>query len=147
LNLPEFVLWKQLQRRQLAGLHFRRQHPIGPYVLDFFCASARLAVEVDGMVHADAAQRVKDRVRDRWLGDRRIRVLRISAAEILDADSVAGALRRVAQACTLAKSSPALAGEGDPEGVEGADRSARTLPRPLHRYAVPLPRRSATGED
>jgi very-short-patch-repair endonuclease len=145
LNLPEFVLWKQLQRRQVEGLHFRRQHAIGRYVLDFFCASARLAVEVDGVVHRDASQEAKDRVRDRWLGDRGIRVLRISAADVLNPTTLGSVIESVALAA--AKSSPAFAGEGDPEGVEGAGERARPTIRPLHRYAVPLPRRSATGED
>ncbi len=51
LTRPEAMLWINLSRRRLDGLHFRRQHPLGPYILDFYCAEARLAVEVDGESH------------------------------------------------------------------------------------------------
>ena len=48
MSLSEIVLWQALRKGRLAGLRFRRQHPIGPYILDFYCASARLAIEGDG---------------------------------------------------------------------------------------------------
>jgi len=70
----EDMLWERLRRRQL-GLRFRRQHPIGDYVLDFYCGEALLTVEVDGPAHAD--QQGYDRERDRWLASRGIRVLRL----------------------------------------------------------------------
>ncbi|HXC26532.1 MAG TPA: DUF559 domain-containing protein [Stellaceae bacterium] len=50
MSLPEVVLWQALRHGRLAGLRFRRQHPVGPYILDFFCASVRLAIEVDGLL-------------------------------------------------------------------------------------------------
>jgi very-short-patch-repair endonuclease len=56
MSLPEVVLWQALRRGQVAGLRFRRQHPIGPYILDFYCLSARLAIEVDGFAHDNAVQ-------------------------------------------------------------------------------------------
>ena len=49
----EIRLWSRLRGKQLAGFRFRRQHPLGPYVVDFFCAEAKLIVEVDGGQHAD----------------------------------------------------------------------------------------------
>jgi len=49
----EVRLWSKLRRRQLAGVRFRRQQPIGPYIVDFFCPEAQLIVEVDGGQHAD----------------------------------------------------------------------------------------------
>ena len=49
----EIRLWSWLRRKQLEGFRFRRQHPLGPYVVDFFCAAAKLIVEVDGGQHAD----------------------------------------------------------------------------------------------
>ena len=58
-NDAERTLWYRLRAGRLAGHKFRRQHPIPPYVLDFYCASARLAVEVDGSQHGDAADRVR----------------------------------------------------------------------------------------
>src|SRR5689334_16373959 len=50
MSLPETLLWRLL-RRAPNGVAFRRQHPIGPYVLDFYCPSAKLAIEVDGAAH------------------------------------------------------------------------------------------------
>ena len=52
---PEQLLWLALRNGQIGGMKFRRQHPIGPYVVDFFCQSAKLVVEVDGMSHDDKA--------------------------------------------------------------------------------------------
>src|SRR5260221_9844620 len=52
----EIRLWSRLRRKQLKGFRFRRQHPFGPYVVDFFCAEAKLIVEVDGGQHADEGE-------------------------------------------------------------------------------------------
>ena len=51
----ERALWRCLRMRQLEGFRFRRQLPVGPYIVDFACLQARLIVEVDGGQHADAA--------------------------------------------------------------------------------------------
>jgi very-short-patch-repair endonuclease len=59
------VLWGLLRGRRLAGFRFRRQHPIGPYVVDFYCPAHRLVVEVDGLSHADRAE--DDRRRQDYL--------------------------------------------------------------------------------
>jgi len=80
---PEVRLWVQLRRRT-QGLRFRRQHPVGPFVLDFYCDAAGLAVEVDGQQHAMGAAPLHDIERDAWLGLRRIRVLRLPAHLILE---------------------------------------------------------------
>jgi very-short-patch-repair endonuclease len=61
----------------LEGYHFRRQHPIGPYVLDFYCSAARLAVEVDGYSHEVGDAPAYDARRDAWLLERGIETLRI----------------------------------------------------------------------
>ena len=80
MTLPEVLLWQQLRQRP-EGLKFRRQHPAGDCVLDFYCASARLAVEIDGQVHADTTAR--DANRDAWLAARGVRTLRLSAALVM----------------------------------------------------------------
>ena len=54
LTLPEGLLWRALKGRKLDGLQFRKQHPLGPYILDFYCDAARLCVEVDGGTHSSA---------------------------------------------------------------------------------------------
>jgi very-short-patch-repair endonuclease len=81
MTLPEVLLWRCLKGRRLAGRHFRKQHPLGPYVLDFYCDELRLAVEVDGEGHSfDPA---RDERRDAWLAARGVRTLRIRTATVL----------------------------------------------------------------
>jgi very-short-patch-repair endonuclease len=88
MTLPEVILWQALRNRA-GGLKFRRQHPSGPYVLDFFCSDARLAIEVDGEVHARGDRPARDARRDAWLLAAGIETLRIPASELLkDADAV-----------------------------------------------------------
>jgi very-short-patch-repair endonuclease len=86
--LPEVLLLTALRKRP-AGLRFRRQHPAGPYILDFFCPECRLGVEVDGEVHSRGDRPEKDRVRDSWIQAQGVRTLRILASDILaDLDAV-----------------------------------------------------------
>jgi very-short-patch-repair endonuclease len=82
MSLPEVLLWQQL-RNEPEGVQFRRQHPAGPYVLDFFCATANVAVEIDGEAHNSRDRPERDLRRDSWLSDRGVRVLRIPAVEVL----------------------------------------------------------------
>jgi very-short-patch-repair endonuclease len=82
LTLPEVMLWQQL-RQSPAGLRFRRQHPAGPYVLDFFCATRLLAIEVDGAVHDLDAQWQHDLARDAWLVRQGVLVMRLPARDVL----------------------------------------------------------------
>ena len=78
MTLPEVLLWQQL-RKKPDGLQFRRQHPAGPYVLDFFCAKTDLTIEIDGEAH----NRGDRPARDEWLRCQGIRVLHIPATEVL----------------------------------------------------------------
>jgi very-short-patch-repair endonuclease len=82
LTPPEARLWCSLKGRGLRGLRFRKQHPIGPYILDLFCAEALLAVEVDGSTHQQPEQATRDRRRTEWLGGQGIRVVRIAALDV-----------------------------------------------------------------
>ncbi len=69
---------------------FRKQHPIGPYILDFYCPAAKLGVELDGGVHGDDEQQLHDAVRNLWLETQGITVMRIAVKAFLaDPDSVA----------------------------------------------------------
>jgi very-short-patch-repair endonuclease len=79
MTQPEKTLWSLLRRNQ-RGLHFRRQHPLGPFILDFYCASAKLCVEIDGPVHAD--RRDEDERRTAWLTTEGIKVLRFSMQQV-----------------------------------------------------------------
>lgn len=83
MTLPEVILWQQLRGRRLGKHRFRRQHPIGPYIIDFYCPSAQLAVEIDGSAHDNPDQAQHDMVRDLWLRENGIRVLRVPAKDIL----------------------------------------------------------------
>ena len=79
MSAPERLLWYMLKGDAL-GLHFRRQHPVGPFILDFYCASAKLGVEVDGPMHEETAD--YDARRDAWLAREGIRVLRFTLADL-----------------------------------------------------------------
>jgi very-short-patch-repair endonuclease len=97
LSPPEARLWNRLRARLPGQPIFRRQHPIGPYVLDFYCAAARLAIEIDGISHDMADQPYRDERRDTWLAARHIRVVRIPAAELRNGiDETADAIVRMA---------------------------------------------------
>jgi very-short-patch-repair endonuclease len=79
LTPGERLLWQALRNRRFLGLKFRVQHPLGPFIADFYCAARRLAVEVDGAVHRDPVVHGHDQARDAWLRARGVRVLRLSA--------------------------------------------------------------------
>ena len=81
MTKPERLLWWALRNKR-TGLRFRKQHPAGCYILDFYCDSAKLCVEVDGETHDFTASR--DAARDRWLAARGVRTLRISSHEVLN---------------------------------------------------------------
>jgi len=82
MSLPEGLLWQELRKRP-SGFKFRRQHPIGPYIGDFFCPAARLVVEVDGAAHEMGERPAHDAARDRRLAELKVRTLRVPAAEVL----------------------------------------------------------------
>lgn len=79
---PERSLWTKLNRSQLGGFKFRRQHPMGPYVLDFYCPPVRLCVELDGRSHDDVRQIERDKTRDDWLQVNGVEVLRFSNQQV-----------------------------------------------------------------
>ncbi len=82
MTLPEVLLWRELRKRP-AGLKFRRQHPAGRYVLDFFCAERRLAVEIDGEAHSRGDVPARDAERDAWLATQGVRTCRVAARDVL----------------------------------------------------------------
>jgi very-short-patch-repair endonuclease len=71
-------MWSRLCNRQIGGYKFRRQFPVGPYVVDFICLTARLAIEVDGPLHEEDA----DDRKTRWLEAKGYRVLRVPVGDI-----------------------------------------------------------------
>lgn len=88
-------LWELLRDRRLDGWKFRRQHPFGPFILDFYCAACRLAVEVDGEVHWSAAAIIRDEIRSDMLEQEGIEVVRFFNDEVLrHTEAVVARLRK-----------------------------------------------------
>ena len=96
-NPAEVRLWQALKSRP-GGFKFRRQHPIGPYLLDFACLAQRLAIEVDGAIHDAPDQMAHDRKRDDDLGKRGFRTLRIAARDVFG--NLEGVVRAIVGACS-----------------------------------------------
>lgn len=86
MSLPERLLWQQLRQRP-NGLKFRRQHPTGPYVVDFYCLPQKLAVEIEGIVQDMGKQPARDQRRFQFIKGNGFRVIRVSAKRVL-ADAV-----------------------------------------------------------
>ena len=74
----------RLRGRETGKPTFRRQHPLGPYILDFFCAAARLAIEIDGEGHHLGSSPQYDARRDAWLQEQGVRVARIPAKWVIE---------------------------------------------------------------
>jgi len=114
MTKPETILWQALRGAKLNGVRFRRQHPVGPYILDFFAPSARLAVEIDGDIHGDPAQASHDARRDAWLRSEGIRVMRVPARDVLDNKGLENVLLTIMNAAA-----PSTAFGGPPPPFHG----------------------------
>lgn len=79
----EQVLWERLRKKQILGVQFYRQKPIGNYIVDFFASKAKLVVEVDGSQHMKVPEALKDRHRDEYLTHNGLLVLRFNDLEVL----------------------------------------------------------------
>ncbi|MBD2110227.1 MULTISPECIES: DUF559 domain-containing protein [Cyanophyceae] len=101
LTPAETRLWKALRGRQLNGLRFRCQHPVGRFIVDFYCPSCKLVIEVDGSVHNQ--QEAYDKARTEHLQDFGYCVLRFSNAEVVN--NLAVVLDRIAQVAESRSSS------------------------------------------
>jgi very-short-patch-repair endonuclease len=98
MSLPEVMLWQCLRGRGDGKPVFRRQHPLGPYVLDFFCPSASLCIEVDGGSHGFGDRPDRDDRRDAYLRRLGIHTIRLVASEVIsDTQSIADGL--IFEAC------------------------------------------------
>jgi len=79
----EKALWIKLRDRQIDGLKFRRQQPIGPYIVDFVCFDRKLIIEIDGGHHSEDKLLMKDNDRSKWLTEQNYQVLRFWNNEVL----------------------------------------------------------------
>ena len=83
MSPPERRLWSALRNRP-EGFIFRKQHPVGPFVLDFFYVKAALAIEVDGSSHFVEGAAGADSHRDRWLADNGVSTIRVLSTDVRD---------------------------------------------------------------
>jgi len=138
MSPPEARLWIALRGGKLDGLKFRRQHPIGRCVLDFYCPAVRLAVEVDGYEHYADDGPERDVARDRWLLMQGIRTLRIPAQEVMvSVDATLGTIRAFIAESRRRSPPPPFGGPPPPKGEE------RVLPPP--RLGADRPREAGSG--
>lgn len=90
---PERILWAILRGRRLGGLKFRRQEPIGPYVVDFCCRERKLVVELDGLSHDDKQD--DEKLRARWLEEQGCQIVRVTNWDVNeDPEAVARLIAR-----------------------------------------------------
>ena len=90
MSLPEVLLWQALKR---TDVNIRKQHPCGPFVVDFYCAAAKLVIEIEGIVHDMGDRPARDEARFAWLERHGYSVVRIPAADVLkDVGEVAEAI-------------------------------------------------------
>jgi very-short-patch-repair endonuclease len=83
LTDSEISLWRRLRIKQVAGVQFYRQKPIGDYVVDFYAPKAKLVIEIDGSQHFEAQHAEKDKKRDEYLGSLGLMVIRINSRQVL----------------------------------------------------------------
>ena len=79
----ERLLWKHLRAKQFEGLKFKRQQPVGKYIVDFICFEKKVIIELDGGQHLQPSEKQKDRERDAWLEAQGYRVLRFWDNEVM----------------------------------------------------------------
>jgi len=80
---PERILWKKLKSKQL-GYKFRRQHGIESFIVDFYCPELRIVIEIDGMSHDSPDQIEKDKLREQFFQQEKIKIIHINNDEILN---------------------------------------------------------------
>ncbi len=121
----ERKLWQALRKRQAAGLKFRRQMPLGPFIADFYCPAERLVVELDGISHIDSQA---DAARDAWMQQRGIRVVRFTNQEVLtNVEGICLAIDNIAR--ETPPPGPLPQGEGeDPPPLTFNPANAPSLP-------------------
>jgi very-short-patch-repair endonuclease len=129
MTRAEILLWRYLKAGHPDELQFRRQMPMGPYILDFVCHAAKLVVELDGESHDFEARIRRDQIRDRWLASRGYKVLRFSNDDVLRSlEGVLTVIREIAKAAPPSLSLPRKGG-GNPN--RSGSRVASELPASL----------------
>ncbi|NVO15978.1 MAG: endonuclease domain-containing protein [Rhodoplanes sp.] len=129
MTRAETLLWRYIKAHRIEGLGFRRQVPMGVYVADFVCHSAKLVVELDGESHDFESRHGRDRTRDAWFGSQGYRVVRFTNDQVLrNLEGVVAAIRETAEAA-MRGAPPSLSlphkGGGNPQTatVQSDERS------------------------
>ncbi len=87
----ERLIWSYLRAGKMDGLKFRRQQPVGPYIVDFACLDKNIIIEIDGGQHTE---NIKDETRDAWLADQGFKILRFWNNDVLkETDAVLESIR------------------------------------------------------
>jgi very-short-patch-repair endonuclease len=128
MTRAETLLWRYIKAGHVNGLQFRRQSPMGTYIVDFVCHAAKLVIEVDGNSHDFESRLRQDRTRDRWLASRGYKVLRFTNHEVLSA--LEGVVTVIHEAASQRlKAPPSLSlprkGGGNPQTAFVRDARAR----------------------
>jgi very-short-patch-repair endonuclease len=110
-TLAERILCPRLRQLKPQGLHFRRQAPLGKYIVDFVCHSAKLVVELDGSQHGEATESARDETRTKFLNSQGYRILRFWNGDVLR-DSIAVAETIFLEACARADNQGPNPGRG-----------------------------------
>jgi very-short-patch-repair endonuclease len=120
----EAMMWRTLRGRRLGGFKFRRQVPIGRYIVDFVCFEARLIVEIDGPSHDADLQQKRDVARDQWLEQQGFRIMRLPNDLVIGSPELATQrITRALRDCAAPPSSdPASPGHLLPRGEKGTTR-------------------------
>jgi very-short-patch-repair endonuclease len=115
MTLAERIIWRAVRAHRLNGAGFRRQTPIGPYIVDFVSQSARLVIEIDGGQHFEDVHELRDAVRDAYLRAKGFRVLRFNNHDVMtNRDGVLTTIASVlGEAIAPALPSPASGGGGE----------------------------------
>lgn len=98
MSLPEMLIWSRIKGRHEDFPRYRRNHPLGKYFADFYCAKARLVIEIDGASHGQGHQPERDEKRDAWMKSEGYEVIRIAAGDVLrDPDEVVEGMLNLAR--------------------------------------------------
>ncbi|MBI2345673.1 MAG: endonuclease domain-containing protein [Deltaproteobacteria bacterium] len=84
MTRSERLVWSRIRSKQFQGLKFRRQHGVGPYIVDFYCPERGVVIEIDGDVHAGEAQVARDQRRENYLRSLGLRVIRYMNDDVLN---------------------------------------------------------------
>ena len=104
MTATELLLWSRLRAKQFEGLKFRRQHGVGPYIVDFYCPERRIVIEVDGDTHAETDQVVGDKERDLYQASLGLEVVRYTNGDVVD--NLEGVLLDLGKRLALISTSP-----------------------------------------